>query len=134
MRLIRRTNNPAADLFSEFDRLFRQSWRGDSGAGTVSGAREFNVYEAEDAWHLRAELPGFRKEDLDITLEDDVLKVSAERTGDEHAFVDSFSQSLRLPDEADRAGVTAKLEDGILELTLPKTAPAEPKTLRINVN
>jgi HSP20 family protein len=134
MRLIRRSNNPAADLFSEFDRLFRQSWRGVPAVGARNGAREFNVYEAEDAWHLRAELPGFRKEDLDITLEDDVLKVSAERTDDEHALVGSFSQSLRLPDEVARAGITAGLEDGILDIALPKSAPAESKTLRIDVN
>ena len=126
--------NPAGDLLSEFDRMFRHAWRGVQSEGPGDGAREFSVYDAGNAWQLRAELPGFGKEDLEITLEEDILKVGANRTEDGRGFANTFSRSLRVPDEVDRTGIAASLEHGILEITLPKSEPVEPETRRITIN
>ena len=134
MRLSRHIINPAGDFFSEFDRLFRHAWRGFNPAGTGNGTRAFSAYEADDAWQLRADLPGFRKEDLYISLEDDVLTVKAERKDEEHGFAGRFEQSLRIPDEVKRVDISANLDHGVLQITLPKTEEAQPKTLRISVN
>ena len=134
MRLSRHFINPAGDILSEFDRLFRHACRGFNPSGMGNGSRAFSAYEADDAWQLRADLPGFRKDDLDISLEDDVLTVKAERKDEEHGFAGSFEQSLRIPDEVKRADIAANLDHGVLQITLPNTEESQPKTLQISVN
>ena len=114
--------------------MFRHAWRGVQSGRTGNGVREFSVYDAGSAWHLRADLPGFRKEDLAITLEEDVLKVEANRADDGPGFTSGFSQSLRVPDEVDRTGIAASLEHGVLEITLPKSEPPEPTSRQITIN
>ncbi|MFP6859298.1 MAG: Hsp20/alpha crystallin family protein [Roseibacillus sp.] len=134
MKLSRRFSNPAVDLLSEFDQLFSRAFNRPVFLGeerNTGGA--IGAYEADAAWHLRTDLPGFTKEDVELRLEDGVLHLAAERKDSEHPFHSRIERTFRVPDHIDPAGITARLENGILELTLPKLEPKAPDSLRIEV-
>ena len=80
----------------EFGRMVRQFWGDGNGNGmsTPTISYPMNIWESDDALHVEAELPGFRREEVDITLERGVLCITAQRrqhventsgTGDDHA-------------------------------------------------
>ena len=87
------------------------------------------------------ELPGMRKEDIDISLHDGTLTISGERkresTGGEKAqrterYVGTFRRSIALPTRVDADKVTATYQDGILKVTLPKAEEAKPKQIQVS--
>jgi HSP20 family molecular chaperone IbpA len=99
-----------------------------------------DVYETEDALTVLMEVPGVRRDDLDIALQDDVLRVEgridfSNYKGMEPVYteydVGHWTRSFALPDKVERAQIDAKLEDGVLTLTLPKTAEARPRRIPI---
>nr|BCX01096.1 MAG: hypothetical protein KatS3mg041_1142 [Bacteroidota bacterium] len=100
-----------------------------SGRGGVYPA--VDILEREDAYVVRAELPGVRKEDIRVTLRDNVLTIQGEKRrqseerGETYHRIEcaygAFSRSFALPEEVDPSGVTARFENGVLEITLPRT-------------
>jgi HSP20 family protein len=93
---------------------------------------------------IRAELPGVDPEhDIDVTIEDDVLTVSAERRKEEKTETDgryrsefrygSFSRSIRLPRETSPDSITATYRDGILEVTVPLPKAASTSSRKVPV-
>lgn len=133
MKLSRRLNHPAVDLFSEFDHFFNRAFSRSLLPGTRRSNGEFGVYEAKDTWHLRTDLPGFARENIDLRMEEGVLHLSAERDDDGQAFHSRIDRSFQVPDNIDVAGIEAHLANGVLEVILPKLAPAEPEVVRIEV-
>lgn len=132
MQLNTRYTSPGAELFSEFDRFFRRSLGRNRGAFRNPRESEFSLYETDQSWILRTDLPGFRKEDLTVELEDGALRIQGTRAEDSTG--PNFDQTLRLPKGIQADAITARLELGVLELTLPKAQPTTPDTLRIDVN
>ena len=103
---------------------------------------DINVREEEDAYVLSALVPGFRAEDLNIQVLEDVLHIegeyrdSADQTNGHHYLVrelpsGSFARTLRLPSVIDADHVEAKIADGVLTLTLPKAESARPKKISV---
>jgi HSP20 family protein len=88
------------------------------------------------------ELPGMRKEDIEISLQDGTLTISGERkdeTANEDAarserFTGKFRRSVTLPTRVDVNKLSASYQDGILTVTLPKAEEAKPKQIQINVS
>lgn len=134
MQLTRRHNDPVGDLFAEFDRFFRAPFGLTPDRAAHRLPRGFQLYETEADWRVRSDVPGFAKEDLEITLKEGVLTIAANREDDEHGFSGSFERSLRVPKEVATERIAASLENGVLELTLPKQEPATPETTRIEIN
>ena len=93
----------------------------------------FGVFESDDAWLLRTDLPGFRKEDVSLRLEDGVLHLAANREEDQ-VFHTNVERKFRLPDNINTGEIVARLEDGVLEISLPKLEPDQPETLNIEIN
>ena len=102
-----------------------------------------DVREDGDHLYVEAELPGFKKEEIDITLENQTLTISAERredqkqngnTGDyllrERRFT-RFARSFTLPPTVDDQSVEAKLVDGILKITLNKREETKPRKVKV---
>src|SRR5574339_190173 len=91
-----------------------------------------NVNEEDAAYVLSALVPGLKAEDLNIQVLDDVLRIEGEYKAEESDYlvhelpVGSFSRTLRLPSSIDADNVEAKIEAGILTLTLPKSESARP--------
>ncbi len=103
---------------------------------------KFDFYEQEGKYILEADLPGFDKDHVSVTLEDGVLTISGrlederEEKG-EHFYLQertsgSFSRSFRLPAEVDAETVDARLEQGVLKLVLPSRAAAETRKITVN--
>ena len=90
-----------------------------------------DVVEDEQKLELHADVPGVKQEDLDITVEKDVLTIKGERKGARAGG--TFTRAFTLPKHVDREKIAASLENGVLTLTLPKRAEAQPRSIKISV-
>ena len=130
-----------------FDRVFENVWNdsdyvADSEAGRRTWLPAVDIYESDDAFVATADLPGLRKDDIDVSIEDNVLTVSGERKFEksekEGTFrrversYGTFRRSFTLPRGVESSKVEAKFKDGVLNLTLPKSEVA--KSRRITVS
>lgn len=147
-RLIERSRAPLARrglLGDEFDRMFENffqpfRWIEEAGSDLVP---VMDIIEREDEYVVRAEMPGVRKEDLDVTIENGVLTVSAEvrspaeekgeRVIRQERRYGRYVRSLRLGTQVDEGKVKANLKDGVLELILPKAEEVKPKKIAVDV-
>lgn len=103
-------------------------------AVAVSSNPAADLYEDTDHYYARFEIPGIKKEAVKIELHDRVLQVSAERQVKAGATesMRTISRALALPDTVQEAGISAKLEDGILTVTLPKQESRKPKVIAVS--
>ncbi len=103
-----------------------------------------DITEDEAGYHIEAELPGVKKEDLKVSVENGVLSIRGERkfereeTSDKVHRVErsygSFLRTFRVPEDADGAEVNAKFKDGLLSVVLPKAEEAKPKQIEVQVD
>jgi len=103
-----------------------------------------DVYEDKDGVTVKAEIPGMKREDIDVSLHDGALTISGERkseTKHEEAevyrserFMGRFQRTLTVPMPVKSDGVKANYKDGILTVTLPKSEEAKPKQIDVNVS
>lgn len=102
-----------------------------------------DISETDKAYLIKGEIPGVKKEDVKVTIEDGMLTVRGERhqekedKGEKFHRVErcygSFMRSFRLPDDADESTVKAEFKDGIISVTLPKSEQAKNKPKEIEV-
>lgn len=100
-----------------------------------------NLYELEDEYILTAELPGTRKEDLDLTIAGGVLTIKGKRTDPEgipeerfrrrERFRGSWQRSLTIPDRVREHELTAEFTHGVLKIRLPKAEEAKPRQIPV---
>ncbi len=99
-----------------------------------------DVYETEDALTVVMEVPGVAREAVGVELKEDVLRVEgridpSKYGGMEPVYaeygVGHWARSFALPDTVDRERIEARLEDGVLTLTLPKAAKARPRRIAV---
>jgi len=110
-------------------------------AEEMSWSPPVEIYEKDDKFVVRTELPGVKKEDIDISMTGDTLtirgerKVSREVKEEEYHRCEvcygSFSRSVTIPAAVDVNKIGATYEDGILELDLPKAREAKPSKIQI---
>ncbi len=101
-----------------------------------------DLYQNSDNVVAVVELPGMRKEDIDISLHDGMLTIAGERQsssgeGDDaertERFSGKFRRSISLPTRVDAGKVSATYKDGILTVTLPKAEEAKPKKVEVTI-
>lgn len=100
-----------------------------------------DMVETDDAFIVAAELPGMKKEDIKINVQDTTLRLSGARKpfSEEQSKVRSelwygpFSRSISIPGEINRDKITAKYQDGILQVTLPRKTESRAKEIKIEV-
>lgn len=156
MNLIRR--NLGSDLWdwSPFDQLttlrnqINRLFESPSGLGHARASEFFDVwspsldvYEDKDNMIVKAELPGLKKEEIDISYQDGALHISGERKQEqEHKdaetyrserFYGRFHRTVTLPKPIDGSKVGASYKDGVLTVTLPKSEEAKPRQIEVNV-
>ena len=122
-------------MLDEMDRHFLTN------APAVSAFRT-DVIDTGDTFKLESELPGFKKEDIKIDIENDCLTISAERSGDtkeekrnyikRERFYGSFSRSFDVSG-INVDGIEAAYNDGVLTVTLPKKAAEVPASRRLEI-
>jgi HSP20 family protein len=121
--------NPLVGL-PAFSRLF--DWEGAFGSKSL-GQLATDIHEDKDNYYATFEMPGVKKEDVKLELNDRLLTVTVERkekTGDSESSYSS-TRSISVPDSVKPDAILAKLEDGILTVTLPKTEERKPRTIDV---
>lgn len=134
------------DIFGDFDDLMGGWFRSPAVLRREETAKmpAIDVSENEGAYLVKAELPGVAREDLDVTIKDGVLAINAERKKEkkddkdgrvirEERYYGKFVRSLRLGSDVDESGIEAHYEDGVLNLSLPKTAEVKPRKVDIKI-
>ena len=127
-------------LRKEMDRLFTDAM-GRGPATMTSGVfPALNVTEDADKIYVQAELPGFKSDDIDISVEKNTLSLRGERKGEDVANVNhhrrerrtgKFHKALTLPYDVNAEAVEAEFKNGVLKLVLPKAEHAKPKKISI---
>ena len=125
------TNRIPNRLFGNLEEVFTQALR-NFGPNPVSRFPDSYRYETDEHYRLRLDLPGFAKEEIKLTVEDGQLKISA-KTKSEDVFRSEFHRVFDLPDDANAREVTAKLEDGVLDLVINKVAESVPAVRTIEI-
>jgi HSP20 family protein len=100
------------------------------------------VFEKEDKFVVKAELPGMKEEDIDISISGDTLTIKGERKAETEVKEEdyyccersygSFLRSLALPSTVDASKIEAGYEDGVLEISLPKATEVKPKKVAVS--
>jgi HSP20 family protein len=134
------------DLQDEIDRLF------DSPLAELARTSQLftgwtpalDLYEDKDNFTVKAELPGMKREDIELSFHEGSLSISGERKHEEKSsegeayrserLFGRFQRTITLPAPVAADKVKAQYKDGILTVTLPKTEEAKPKRIDVNVN
>ncbi len=90
---------------------------------------EENETDTTLGWNLRFELPGFKKDEVKLQIDDDFLNVLAKTEDEARSFLGEVKRRVRISDEVDTENISARLEDGILYLEIPRKVKAEPKSI-----
>ena len=140
--------NPFQEMEELLDRYARSSRRSlakHEGSEMLSGdwAPTVDIEENRDNFTIKAELPGVKKEDVSVSLEDSVLtirgqkKYEKEEKDKKHHLVEcsygSFVRSFTLPANIKSDKIDANYKDGILSLTVPKAEESKPKQIEVKV-
>lgn len=140
--------------FEGFDSLVRRmtEWMNEldrslasNGEGTVTLVPRVDISEDNANFYISAELPGIPKEAIKVNISDDgILTISGEKKQEEkqegknyyriERRYGMFTRSFTLPENVKRDGITARYEDGVLHLVLPKQEPAQPKVTEVPIS
>jgi HSP20 family protein len=134
------------DLRDEIDRLFESplaEWTRTS--NLLSGwTPALDLYEDKDNLFVKVELPGMKREEIEVSLHEGSLSISGERKSEQkhedadvyraERFFGRFQRTVTLPTAVAADRVKAQYKDGILSITLPKTEEAKPKHIDVNVS
>ena len=135
-----------SDLRDEIDRIFESPLTElTRTAPLVSGwAPALDVYEEKDHFIVKAELPGMKKEDIEVSFTDGSLSISGERKSESkhedaevyraERFFGRFQRTVTLPTPVAVDKTKASYKDGVLTVTLPKTEEAKPKHIDVSVS
>jgi HSP20 family protein len=112
------------DLFEGFENIFNSKTQKDSN-------KNDSVEKSDKEFILSVALPGFKKEEVQISTENNMLKIYAKRNKKIGWLQEEFKNSYQLEDNIDIEKITAKLEDGILSITLPFKEKTKPNIITI---
>ncbi len=135
------------ELSERLNRVFgRPSVRRDNNKEALTVADwipAVDISESEGEYLIQAELPGVKKEDIKVTLQESVLTIQGERKQEEEGkgrkyhrierSYGTFMRSFTIPDSVDDSKVSAEFKDGLLYLHVPKSEKTKPKAIEVEV-
>jgi len=134
--------DPLDMIGREFDTALNRFFQGGDAGRQYMAPYGVDIREDADHLYVEADIPGFKKEEVDVTLENQMLTISAEhreeqadqKKGDwllnERRYA-RFQRSFTLPPSVDDQKVDAKLKDGVLTVTLNKREETKPRKIQI---
>ena len=141
------------DPFREFEDILRRYsepgsrsllGRDQEGVISASWAPSVDINETKDAYVVKGELPGVDKDDVDISIEDNLLVIRGEKKFETESDEDkyhrkecvygSFERSFSLPKQVDVSKVEASYKNGVLKLNIPKAEEAKPRQIQVQIN
>ena len=151
MNLVRRRNGESNQM-AEFDRLRDEinrlfefdSWPENTGLFDRTFSPSLDVVEQDDEFTVSIDLPGVSEKDIDITVVNSVLTIRGEKHGEKEeneksryyrkeTWSGSFQRTVSLPNSVDAEKVEAGMENGVLNVHLPKREDAKPRRITVNV-
>jgi len=101
-----------------------------------------DMYEKDDRFVVKAELPGMKEDDIDVSVTDNTLNIKGERKAESEVKEENyyrsersygkFYRSVALPSNADAQNIEANYEDGVLEVSIPKAAEAKSRKVKVS--
>jgi len=140
----RKTNQlkPMSNMLSMFDEFFNRYLDDDETPADNYRAMALDIVELDKEFEIMANLPGFRKENIKISVHDNQLMIEAniEEKKDEYKgtvyrcerYSGNYRRNLLLPENAEPSKISAKMEDGVLRIIIPKKEPSPKKEIEIN--
>ncbi len=136
------------DIQKEISDLFEfpsSRWDGrDEGLLSSAWTPAIDIYDSKDNLVVKADLPGIKKEDIEVSVQDGTLVIKGEKKEESEKkdkgwvrterYYGSFYRAIALPATVDEAKVKANYKEGVLELAFPKKEEAKPKKIQIDVN
>jgi HSP20 family protein len=132
-------------LHSEINRMFEDLWgTGEGETRTMRNMPPADIVEDKDHFRVTLEVPGLKKEEIKVTLQDHSLIISGEKKREteekdktyhrvERSY-GTFVRTFELPSEVDANKINAEFKDGILIITIPKSEESKPKEIQVQVN
>lgn len=131
--------NRGYDLFNEFFKQFEQ----EEAREVFDFTPSVNTREGEDAYYIDVDLPGVKKEDVEISVDENLLTIKGKRETKEElkkedyyrieSAYGTFSRSFTLPEKVDVEKIEAKSDDGVLEIIIPKLKVIKESTKKIQI-
>ena len=129
-------------IHSRLNELFEDNFNQSPVGANSRWAPAMDVLESREAYIIRAELPGMKKEDINVELKDGTLTLSGERKSEELAqgveyrsverVNGKFVRSVILPKTVNHDAIRASYKDGILEIHVPKVEEAKPRQITVH--
>ncbi|MDE2090313.1 MAG: Hsp20/alpha crystallin family protein [Gammaproteobacteria bacterium] len=137
----------ASQLHNEINRLFDRNLGGvanDNGLTASDWVPAVDIKEEPNRYLIHADVPGVDPKDIEITMEDGTLTLKGERQSETREEQDGYRRVERvsgqffrrftLPDTADAEGISAKGSNGVLEISIPKQAKAQPRRITVKAS
>ena len=131
-------------LQDEINKLFKLDYPGSSGLFDRTISPAIDVIEKAESVVVRCDMPGIRKEDLELSLARNVLTLKGEKKSDKkkdkeksyrnETWSGTFQRTISLPDSVDPEKVNATLQDGVLEITIAKREDVRPRQIDVKVS
>ncbi len=137
------TRRPMWDLRRGIDQLFDDFFSGFPGTAQATELETFRptveLSEGEHEYRVNVELPGLKPEEVEVSVDEGMLKIRGEKKREEHKMrqgveysertYGSFTRSIQLPRTVDASKINAQFENGVLAITIPKTEAAKPRRI-----
>lgn len=136
------------NLLGDFDNLFDAHLFGAAPAGDDAGSRflpPLDIVETADGYTVRADLPGVKKDDLSVHVEDNTLIIEAESRDESvekeggkvikrERCIGKYRRALHINDAVDEGAIRAQYHDGVLTVQLPRATKAESKKIAVDIH
>lgn len=132
---------PHRRFFEDFFKPYRYEVRSEENSTMTP---RVDVSENENEYHVQVDLPGFKKDEVDIEVNDGHLKMTAHHEGQKDGKKEKYliqerrygtwSRTFRLPEDVSSEDVKADMSEGILDVTLPKKEESKPKRIKVKVH
>jgi HSP20 family protein len=131
------------DMFDRYSRAMGSPRSGQEAITTGDWSPRVDISETDEAFMVKAELPEVKKEDVKVTVANGVLSIEGERKQEKEEkgkkfhrverYYGKFYRSFSLPANIDESGIKAAFQDGMLNLTVPKTPESKPKSINVKI-